>query len=345
MSTIGRKRTPDGVARVSDDTGGDAGNGGHEETQLDRIQRGWKIQRGLPEYQHARLPWIYEQQARITSHVTDWGFRMTSIYDPFIVSNAFDIDPGAAVTRAFKLAPEVGGVGPDTRQDSGRNVAFFDFWTSLYLYYSVISCRYKVRVENLSHEKFWVHSMFVTNTNPPSEASSHDMLLWKGVKSQLVQPYFKFSEPDSVRVRQQEAIDNNDDNDVMELATTDNNSAVAAQFISNPTGSNFAYIQGEYHPGTADKEIHLDDAVSIWTSVNANPTLREALMIRIRPYDNASVSPLGTAVPQERDLTYNITVECEYLVEFKELNAAVRWPVTRNPATVIFATDPRTPGL
>lgn len=344
MSTIGRKRTPDGVAKISDDTGGDAGNGGHEETQLDRIQRGWKIQRGLPEYQHVRMPWIFEQQYRIESHVTDHGFRMTSIYDPFINATSSDIDTGVAVTDAFKLDPETGG-GADTRTDTGRNMAFFDYWSSMYKYYSVISCRYKVRVENLSHEKFYVHSMFVTNTNPPSEASNWDMLLWKGVKSQLVQPYMKLSDMNAVRIRQQEAIDANDDNDVMELAIDDNNTASAFQVIANPTGSSFAYIEGQYQPGMADKEIHLDDAVSIWTPIAANPTLREALMIRIRPYDNASVVQSGGATSQERNLTYNLTVECEYLVEFKELNAGLRWPVTRNPAVVVIATNPTYEGI
>ena len=91
--------------------------------------------------------------------------------------------------------------------------------------------------------------------------------------------------------------------------------------------------------------VQEDSAVSIWTSVSANPTLKEALLVRIKPYDNATVPSAGDTNSYERDLTYTITVECEYLVEFKELKEGLRWPVTRNPLTVTISSDPRNIGL
>ena len=337
------KRSSDGTIRsrprrpspaMSDNTGGDAGNGGHEETQLDPIGQGWKIYRGPPDYTHAVLPWIYEQKIAAIEHVRDYQFRMTSPYQPLVTPQSNDINVGAGFSDGVGTHPT------QTRGDSDKTVAYWDYYTGLYNYYSVLGCRYKVRVENHSFEKFYVHSMLVTNTDPPLTASNWDMLIWKGVKSQLVHPYMRFQNIATNGSGFVEADQLNLDNDTM--AAWDTTNADGSTYaIPNANRNQFAYIVGQYRPGMTDQMVHEDSAVSIWTGVSSNPALKEALLVRIKPYDNSSVPPAGDGLSYERDLTYTITVECEYLVEFKELKAGLRWPVTRNPLTVNINGDPR----
>jgi len=324
---------------MSDNTGGDAGNGGHEETQLDPIAQGWKIYRGPPDYTHATLPWIYEQKLTATEYSRDYTIRLTSPYDPLHDGTSADANPGTG------FADTVTASASDTKNNFGRNVAYWDYYASLYKYYSVLGCRYRVRVENLSHEKFYVHAMHVTNTTPPATASNWDMLIWKGVKSKLVHPYMKFTNlgvayTNYVNQVEEEVVQM--DADAMNDPSEINNENTETHVISNKTGSTFAYFQGEYRPGQSDQMIHEDDAVSIWTPVTANPTLREALLIRIKPYDNATVT--SSTSDYERELTYNITIECDYLVEFKELPDTLRWPVTRNPLSVTINSTATSPG-
>ena len=324
---------------MADNTGGDAGNGGHEETQLDVIGQGWKIYRGPPDYTHAVLPWIYEQKLTASEYSRDYAVRMTSPYDPIHDGVSTDLNTGTGLARTVQAT------GVDGKFGFSRNVAYWDYYASLYKYYSVLGCRYRVRVENLCHEKFFVHTMFVTNTNPPPTASNWDMLIWKGVKSKLLQPYMKFTNAGLAinnHINQVEETALNMDDEGMADPETLNNLNTEVNFIANPTGSSFAYFEGEYRPGQADQQIHEDDAVSIWTPVNANPTLREALLIRIKPYDNATVT--SSTSNYERELTFNITIECEYLVEFKELPDTLRWPVTRNPLKITINETSTSPG-
>ena len=262
---------------------------------------------------------------------------MTSPYQPLVTPLQSDINIGGGFAYA------VGSNPTQTRNVYDRTVAYWDYYAGLYNYYSVIGCRYKVRVENHSFEKFYVHSMMVTNTDPPLTASNWDMLIWKGVKSQLVHPYVRFS---NIAVNASGVVEQdqtNQDSDPMNNWDV-TNADTSTYATGNPNRNQFAYIQGEYRPGSVDQQVHEDDAVSIWSPVSANPALKEALLVRIKPYDNATVPSAGDANNYERDLTYTITVECEYLVEFKELKQGLRWPVTRNPLTVNINGDPRNNG-
>lgn len=345
MSTLGRKRTPDGQIK-SINTNGEAGDGGHHETQLDPILKAWQIHRGPPDYTHARLPWVFEQNVNLNEYERDWTFRMTSPYDPYVSTSFTNINTGGGFASAN--TPNLfDGKGADT----GTNVAFWDYYASMYGYYSVIGCRYKIRIENLSHEKFFAHAMYVTNTNPPSNASNNDMRIWKGVKSYLLHPKMTFSVAGTNVISQAEEDGTNYDDETMHPATQINQSVLNAtsntlqdQVVGNPIGSSIAYIQGEYRPGEADQQIHEDSDVSIWTSTAANPSLREALMIRVRPYDNASVPTAGDVNSYTRNFNYNVTAEVEYLVEFKELLSTIRWPTSRNPIFITVNSDPRDGG-
>lgn len=344
MSTVGRKRTPDGQLK-SINTNGEAGDGGHHETQMDPIVKAWQIHRGPPDYTHARLPWVFEQNVDLVEYERDWTFRMTSPYDPYISTSFSDINIGAGFASANTASiADIKGL------ETGANVAFWDYYASMYGYYSVLSCRYRIRIENLSNEKFFAHAMFVTNTNPPSNASNNDMRIWKGVNSYLLHPKMVFTRAGTNVIFQAEEDATNYDAETMNPSTQINQDTLTAgnalgdQAVGNPLGSSIAYISGEYRPGQADQQIHEDADVSIWTSVAANPGLREALMIRVRPYDNASVPNSGDANNYQRQFVYNVTAEIEYLVEFKELNNLIRWPTSRNPISINVNTNPRNPG-
>lgn len=334
MSMVGNKRARISSGdRTSDDTGGDAGNGGHEETQLDPISRGWKIQRGIPSYTHARLPFVWEfRVAEGVTYAADYGFRMTSPYDPIIGSTETDINPGTGYTPAAALQAE----GVDARGDAAKYVAFWDYFSGMYKYYSTLSCRYKMTIENTGHDKMFAHEMFVTKTTPPVSASNFDMMIWKGVKSHLLHPHSRFTEPSNESNNTYDSIGTFDVN----IADTNINNQATSTPVVNKIGNPIAYITGEYRPGQTDHEVIEDEDVSIFTPVTQNPSLREALLVRIRPYNNASVPAAGSTDNQTRNLSLIIHFECEYLVEFKELTDNLRWPVSRNPVRIETTSNP-----
>lgn len=311
------------------------GNGGHGETGLDPIAQGWKINRGPTDYMHAVLPYIFEQETtnetvgRIRN--ADFAWRMTSPYEPFTGSGYTDVNAGAKVD--WEITP--GGTNtPDI-----NTVAYWGLHSALYNYYSVISCRWRCRIENLGHEKFFVHQMHTNNVIPPTNASNWDMKLWKGVKSQLVHPIARFGNSREVSTREATAYNEDSDdmhlNDAAEVSNGDGSTFV----VENPVGSSFAYFEGEYRPGDYERQVHLDDAVSIYTPINQNPTLGELLLLRIKPYDNATSTSLTEPQNFSRPISFNITFECEYLVEFKELDSRLRWPTSRNPLSIVYNTD------
>lgn len=328
------KRTISGTQRAVPMSHPEENDGGHHETGLDPIRTGFEIHRGPPNYTHVVLPWIYEEffTSSTPFNTKDFGIRMTSPYDPFIESTLTDNNAGAGTSLDYALQSDAF----DSRTSKGYGVAYWDFYKNLYKYYSVMGCRYKVHVENLSSEKFFVHTMYINNTDPPGTASNWDMMIWQGVQSHLVHPIHRWASGSAIN--QEEETGQMIDDDTLD-PTTGNSSG---SYVANPVGSSFAVIAGEYRPGMANHEIHQDDDVEIWTPVTRNPTLREALLIRIKPYDvaTAPVTP-GDANDYNRPLTFTIRVTCEYLCEFKELDERLRWPVSRNPLTTTISTNPR----
>lgn len=312
-------------------------HGGHQETQLDPIATGWQLQPGPPDYTHAVLPFIYERQYQFNQNapfnVMDFGIRMTSVYDPIVdVGTTTDLNPGTGTQQHRGIQ----ALTADDLTDKGL-VAYFGYYESMYKYYSVLGCRYRIRVENLSHEKFYVHQMFVNNEKPTPDASNWDMLLWRGVNSKLVTPIMRFG--NTSRIYHYESNQWNVEDEDMSGAGTTNASGTVTAFTTNPIGSPMAVFVGEYRPGDYQREVALDGDVEIWTPVTSNPKLPEVLMLRIRAYDNATPVEEGEADSYDRSLSFNITVECEYLVEFRELKDYYYRPSSRNPIAAIATDD------
>lgn len=305
---------------------------GNEETSLDPIRTGFEIHRGPAQYTHATLPFVYEQEVTSTTATWDYAFRMTSPYDPFVGKAGTDMNVGAGVSSADNVQNEA----TDPYNKQGWQTAWYRFYAQMYRYYSVLACRYKVTIENLSHEPFLVHQMYVNDNNPPIQASNHDMMIWQGVNTHYITPHGVWLGGGSIN--QNEVTGDNFDDDTMDPITLNSSGALAA--IQNKNGSSISVFAGEYRPGQYDHEIHLDEAVSTWTRTNANPTLREALFLRVKPRDSATAPAAGNASTYGRPLTWNIRVEIEYLCEFKELDSRLRWPVNRNPLGIAINDDP-----
>lgn len=307
---------------------------GHEETGVDPIQRGWHIFRGPPSYTHAVLPYIYERRYDLKSQNSyDIAFRLTSPYDPFIESDRIDQNIGVGTEWTHQIR---------TGENEGRNIesfstAYWKFYESMYKYYSVIACRYKISVENLSNDRCYVHKMFINFDRPDPHASNWDMQIWPGVESHVLHPQIIWSNGGRVLMNEVSTVQSDGLNadipdNIPDDAANQNNQG---SYVKNMTGSSWAHFQGEYRPGDHERDVILDEAVEIFTPVNRNPTLREAIFLRLKQYDNSSV-PRGGQFNENtnRNMSFVVRCEIEYLTEFKELKAGLKWPTNRNPATV-----------
>ena len=301
---------------------GDQDNAGdrHQETALDPIKSGWQIFRGPPPYTHASVAAIYENKFSETTN--RWGrdhaVRMTGPSTPFKNISYTDLNAGGG-TQSY------GAIG--TGSEVFRTT-YWDFYTSMYKYYSVLACRYHITFENLSADKLYVHIMNYNQTVPPENASNHDMLLWGDCKSFLSTPHGVWY--NYQQMRDSEADGNNYEDEAPSGAPT-NNDVNSNWAISRAGGSPIISYSSQYEAGQTQQEIVLDENVSTWTSTSANPSLEENLLVRIKAYDDATQEAAGNSSNYGRVLSYNLKIQVEYLVEFRELKEGLRWPVRRNP--------------
>lgn len=329
--------------RARTEGSGNADDKGHNETSLDPIKQDWHIFRGPPDYTHVSLPFIWEAKqyavgATDALNYADHTFRLTSPYDPLLSSFTTDLNPGAGVTRASVPASYVG----DTKDKYGQ-AQFYEFYRAMYQYYSVIGCRYHVTVENLSAERLYVHIMNFNQELPPGAASNQDHLLWKGVHSYLSTPHAQFFNAQVANVVELNANQIEDEDDMI-LDTNANPAAVTNPAIwAVSRNKNSAVIQhsSQYSPGDFRREIALDDEINTWTSVDANPSYPERLLVRVKTYDDSWHPTGGDAVPRSKNIEFIIKVQIEYLTEFRELKYGLRYPVQRQPLTVTINSDNR----
>ena len=326
------KRTSGGlhkrVARVSPAGGHNTTTeeGRHDETDIDPIKQDWHIFRGPPDFTHTSLPAIYVNNVNVQYKEFEAGIRLTSPYQPFFATQVQDINPdGVGITNVLEL-----------NGDPGFDAQYYGFYSQLYKYYSVISCRFRITAENFGAEAIWMHVMNYNQEKPPMNVSNEDMQLWRGVKSHYMTPHAAFYDTGSGfgGVRQETAGYNYEDSGIAGAndATFYGDTAVARK--------NQAVIihSGQYNAGDFTREIALDSEISTWTAVTSNPSYPENLLIRFNT-DEASTGVFGdTATTRGRRLQINLRMEVEYLCEFKELTAEVRYPTKRDPITLTFST-------
>lgn len=313
----------------SGDGSGSGNDAGLKETPIDDV---FFVHRGIPDYTFASLPFMETRGHFLTNTWNqDHVYRMTSPYDPAVSLAVLDINTGAGLTLS--------GRGITAEPDANVIKAnWFDYYASIYNYYHVLSCRYNIYVENKGGKDIMCHVMFYNDDIPPTEATNEDMMSWSGVRSQyLKSPYNSILSTGRIET-------NGFNYDATaDTRSAENDGSVSTQTnfetgenITSRSGHVSCNFSGVYSPGDFRREIRLDSQVENWTAVTANPLLPERLLLRIKPETPA----LGNDANNYGDaLAYKLVVKLEYLVEFKEVKPGLRWPVQRNPATVVISQD------
>ena len=157
---------------------GSGNNAGLKETPIDDVGI---VTRGPPEYTFASLPYIRDSKASGSYFANDIGFRMTSPLDPSIIGAAStDLNAGAG-TATFRGLEALDSA--DTTQVSAR---WFDFYSTLYNYYHVISAKWHMTIENLNQEPIWCHYMYCNDEYPPGGATNEDIQCWPDARSHMI---------------------------------------------------------------------------------------------------------------------------------------------------------------
>lgn len=288
---------------------------GLNETPVDEVV---DVERGVTSYQFASLPWNGVYYRNVTNCVQyDLAFRMTSPYDTVATTLFTDTNTDPTGVQNEGKIKDV---------DTIINKAmWFEYYAAIYKYYHVVSCRWKILFENLGNEPMWVHEMYVTDELPTTGASNIDMINWPDCKNHYVPS--KVDYVDATGIRANQLADGWQNEGQSEGATNFNTQQL------NSNRSNILQLAGQFKPGQVTREIREDSEVENWTLTSTNPSHPERLLLRLKSeserYRTASGTPLGG-----RSLKFKYTIQLEYLVEFKELKAGLKWPVQSQPLTV-----------
>lgn len=312
---------------------------GLTETKVDKVNP-YKVFRGPPNYTFASLPFQYDAQINdLNTYARDHTFRMTSPYDPLntVASSNINVGAGSMLYR---------GPLPDASDSVQRKANWFDYYSGLYKYYHTISCEYTVFIENYG-APMWVYFFNINDTAPPGTASNTDMQLWNDCEYHYVNSLFIGTEDEGTRAQgiipREDNADTPMENSETAVPSGSTNPASVTIFttgnnVTTRSGTTTLTKYGQYSTGDYNREIRLDADVENWTDVSANPKLPEKLVIRVKPQSN--VIEGNSARDAGDDLRYRLRVQINYLVEFKELDYKIRYPVVTQPITVsLFDTQ------
>lgn len=312
--------------RASEMNGGDGDgsgkNPGLSETPIDEVMN---VERGPPDYTFSSLPFYFDRYVGVNQWSDQWTFRMTSPYDCSVTTVITDQNAGAGVE-------DVNITSTDAADVTAQSARWFNFYAGMYKYYHVISARWHLTIENVSTEPLWVHTYYHNQDDLPANGSNADMFFWKGVKSHYVGAFAQGVLATGVKEENEMVINTDNDEDA----------ATAGQTVNYETGNHVATrgaspiltLSDSYAPGDFKREIHLDSEVENWSLVTTNPALSERFSFRVRPQWDAQTLAAGDAINRERQIAYRFTWKCEYLVEFKELQDGLRYPIQNQPITV-----------
>lgn len=320
-----RLTTPTPIIMANGQDGAGSGNSiGLKETPIDNVGH---VYRGPPNYTFASLPFLSDKMVKGTTRVSsDHIFRMTSVYDVESGTTTTDINAGTGVANVNTPDTDMGETA--NQYDKAR---WFDFYAGIYNYYHVISCKWKVSVENYGSTPIYVYQMY-TNDKPIPVASNQDMRSWQDIQYHYVGTQAAAINGTTGEVMANELNNGHNKEDAGDVLITPN---ISSTLVSRKGASPFVVMEGTYETGDYDKEVHLDSLVENWTSTAANPALPERLYIRIKGLTDS----FNTNSTQSFNnlFYYRINVEIEYLVEFKELKPGLRYPVQRQPITVTIS--------
>lgn len=314
-------------------SGGDGEGSGNaaglKETPIDDP---FMVYRGIPEHTHVSLPHYYDILTDSSTEeffAHDQYFRMTSPYDCVRSRITVDSNAGAGTMNVSNQGTDGASV---------QNARWYQFYAGMYKYYTVLACRWSVMVENLSNEPLHVYSMYYNQDLPPTGATNIDMQAWSGVKHERLAPVsYAIDTRGFVDTNYQPNTANTSDQNFETGAVTgDTYNYRSGNHVSHP-GTKMCIMSDVYRPGDFRREIRLDSDVENWTAVTTNPILPEMMLIRIKP-DNDAVR-LNSAENAGDNFKYRTQVKLEYLVEFKELDVSLRYPVQAQPITVTLAAN------
>lgn len=303
---------------------GSGNEAGTKETPVDPVIN---VGRGPPDYTYASLPFyndlVERPPAPYYTHIL--AYRMTSPYDTTVGYAATDANAGAGATW-------IDNVNTDTADATSSKARWFDMYAGLYDYYHVVGARWRVTFENLSTQPVWIHQMYGNEECPPPLATNEDIRCWKGVYSHYVGTT-STAILSTGNEERNDMVTGDNDEDVGAPGTYANqtNYENGNQVTSRGRGP-VCIMQGSYRTGDYKNEIHQDALIENWTAVTANPKLSERLYFFIKGQGEAQA--LNDANTYGNNLQFRWNLEIEYLVEFKQLKTALRWPVQRQPVTI-----------
>jgi hypothetical protein len=324
QSVLNLQSTRQATEPMADKKDGKGSNNtsGLTETPVDQVV---DVERGVSSYQFASLPWnavYFAEETKTTS--TDIAFRMTSPYDVTSARSVTDQNPNTTAVQNEKT------ISSDASDTTNINRAmWFDFYAGMYKYYHVVGCKYNILIENMGNEPFWVHKMYCTDRLPPTGASNMDMLGWSDNEPHYVSPIMGYVDQNGLKNSQ---LISGYQTKTKGQDPQANGNYVANQQI-NSNKSNILQLSGQYSTGDVTHDIRLDSDVENWTLCTTNPKLREILFLRFKP-ETSRYRRTDQATDAGRTIRYKLTIKLEYLVEFKELQDALKWPVSYQPLTV-----------
>lgn len=322
------------TTKMAEDVGSGKEGAGLHETPIDDVL---EIYRGPPTYTFASLPYWVDRTVAVNDQMyTQWAFRMTSPYDCSVGGAILDINAGAGAENVTEIKNDASDTDLGTELD--QQAQWWQFYAGMYKYYHVVACKWHLTFENLSTDMLYLHSYYSNNDDRPMLASNQDMLMYNDVESHLVGAVaYAIEATGQVETKDRLSNVNNRENSTpAELTPNFENGNMV-----NPTNgaSHILKLSGEYRTGDYTREVRLDENVENWTLVTANPKLPERHHLRIKPVWDASTSGNSATTITGRPVKYRYTYKVDYLVEFKELKPNLKYPVSRQPLTVLISSN------
>ena len=268
---------------------------------------------GLQETHTTILPFNFWFSAVNANYSGDLKMQFrTNAIDDMVITPLSTVAAGGVWSRGVYNVPfnnnGVRGSNPATfprTQVNGgptNEAAFWaTYWKRIYEYYTVLGCEYKIIIRN-----------------PQSNTPNRDMLVMTNLDS------YSDTAGTTGNITP--------DATLAEMLAFKN--MTTYRVIGEPTSTFNPQVQiitGVVKPGQIKRNISNDGDVKTWTKTDGSlPTLKEIFTMRFfnHPLNHGDTNTLGN------NAGCNVQVELKYLVQFKDLKEAARYPYTTNAVTI-----------
>lgn len=308
-----------------------SGGGNNPQSKETPISNYPSISYGLQETHTTILPWTgWVSAAQLSKGLpAQLRLRMNSPYDMFLDGLLGSPNYGQAFANGTGLyAVTVGTNGlrgaygsnfPATMgNNSSERPAWREYWSTIYEWYTVLGCEYKITIENpvanlggrvICGVQFDSSSTTAGSTgNVMPQTLFKDTLAFKNIEWHVIN-----------------------------------------ENRSETNNENITIIQGRYMPGMIKRNIQNDGDVKTWTNTDPSyagtpsgsiPTLRDVLTLNFWRHplayslDNENGGP-GTPPATANQTGVNIQMELKYIVQYKDLKEQARYPSATNTTQVL----------